>query len=91
MYLISERRVVLKVPRKQRPQRLETKLHDFDKATLLCLVLNFYTKANPEIPTVTRILTEALLIPGFPQLNRIASCCALNKLGFVCKKRNEKC
>ena len=69
---------------------LENKLDDFNKSALSRLVYNFYIKPNPEIPTLDKIHSAALEIPGFPKISRASVHRNLKKLGFVCKKRNLK-
>ena len=44
-------------------------LDEFDKRALTRLVLNFYRKPTPEIPTLNKIHEESKL-PGFPQLGQ---------------------
>ena len=79
-------------PKKEKTENTsqKSKLDDFNKKALSRLVYSFYTKPEPEIPTLDKIHTAALEIPGFPLISRSSCYRNLIKLGFVCKKRNKK-
>ena len=70
--------------------RLRTELDDFDKTALSQLILGYYLKPLPEIPTLAKIHTDALKMPGFPAMSIVTLSRWVKKLGFVCKCRNRK-
>ena len=98
VYCISERQLcrlqkskdLKDVENENHVNQRENKLDDFNKSALSRLVYNFYTKPNPEIPTLDKIHFAALEIPGFPKISKASVHRNLKKLGFVCKKRNKK-
>ena len=63
---------------------------DFDKKGVSRLILGFYTRIPPELPTLDKIWTEALQLPGFPEVSRKTLYRLIIKLGFVCKQRKQK-
>ena len=70
--------------------RPRIELDDFDKTALSRLILGYYLKPQPEIPTLAKIHTDALKIPGFPAMSIATLSRWVKKLGFVCKRRNRK-
>ena len=95
---ISERQVYrirkdepAKQENQEKPEKFtKCKLDDFNKKALSRLVYSYYTKPVPEIPTVDKIHSAALEIPGFPRISRTSLYRNLITLGFACKKRNKK-
>ena len=65
-------------------------LNDFDKTALSQLILGYYLKPQPEIPTLPKIHTDALKMPGFPAMSIATLARWVKKLGFACKHRNRK-
>ena len=49
--------------------RPRIELDNFDKAALSRLILVYYLKPQPEIPTLAKIHTDALKMPGFPAMS----------------------
>ena len=98
VYCISERQLcrlqkskdLKDVENENHVNQRENKLDDFNKSALSRLVYNFYTKPNPEIPTLDKIHFAALEILGFPKVSKASVHRNLKKLEFVCKKRNKK-
>ena len=70
--------------------RQEIRLDSFDQTALSRLILGFYLRNPPELPTVDKIYSEELNRPGFPPMSRVTLHKWVIKLGFVCKKRNIK-
>ena len=70
--------------------RPRIELDDFDKTALSRLILGYYLKPQPEIPTLAKIHTDALKMPGFPPMSIVTLSRWVKKLGFVCKRRNRK-
>ena len=70
--------------------RPRIELDDFDKTALSRLILGYYLKPQPEIPTLAKIHTDALKMPGFPAMSIATLSRWVKKLGFVCKRRNRK-
>ena len=92
---VSERTVYY--ARKHNPKRKFKKdgrcsinLDDFDKKALSRLVLGYYRKTPPELPTVQKIYEDSQKLPGFPPIGKSKLYLELKKLGFVYKKRNRK-
>ena len=50
--------------------RPRIELNDFDKTALSRLLLGYYLKPPPEIPTLSKIHTDALKMPGFPAMSK---------------------
>ena len=76
--------------KKKATGRREIQLGSFDQTALSRLILGFYLRNPPELPTVDKIYSEELNLPAFPPLSRATSHKWVIKLGFVCKKRNMK-
>ena len=70
--------------------RPRIELDDFNKTALSRLILGYYLKPQPEIPTLAKIHTDALKMPGFPAMSIATLSRWVTKLGFVCKRRNRK-
>ena len=90
---ISEREVY-SLRKKEKPGkstgRKKIVFDDFNKRALSRLVLGFYRREVPEIPTLEKIYKEASEIPGFPQASESTLLRELKKLGFVYRRRNKK-
>ena len=65
-------------------------IDDFDQKALSRLVLSFYTRSPPQLPTLDLITEEAKEIPGFPQVSRSTIRKILMSQGFVYKQRSKK-
>ena len=65
-------------------------LDDFDEKALGRLVFSFYTRSPPELPTFSKIHTEALKIAGFPAISISTLRKMLKKQGFAYEERNKK-
>lgn len=70
--------------------RPRIKLDEFDQNALSRLILGFYTRKPPELPTLNKIHCEALQLPGFPDMSRTSLFKYIKKLGFACKRRDGK-
>ena len=81
-------REISEVSKKMRRPLIE--LDDFDKTALSRLILGYYLRPQPEIPTLAKIHTDALKMPGFPAMSIATLFRWVEKLGFVCKRRNMK-
>lgn len=64
-------------------------IDNFAEAALSRLVLGFYKRLPPELPTLATILGESRSIPEFPVLSRTSLYRLLKKLGFVCQERSK--
>ena len=69
--------------RKEGLGRPRIEFDDFDKLALSRLILAFYRRIPPELPTSDKIYTEACLIPGFPKASKTTVHRLIHKLGFV--------
>ena len=63
---------------------------EFDEKGLSRIILGFYKRTPPELPTLDKIYKEALNLQGFPRASRSTVYRLIKKLGFVFKKRNKK-
>ena len=63
---------------------------DFSKKALSRLILGFYKRNPPVIPTLNIIHSEAMDIPDFPQCGRSTLRKVMLKIGFVCRNRSGK-
>ena len=70
--------------------RPKIQFDQFDELGLSRLILGFYKRTPPEIPTLNKIHREALLLPGFPQVSLSTLRRLMKKLGFCFKRRNTK-
>ena len=70
-----------------RPQIL---FDDYDDVGLSRLILSFYKRTPPSLPTLDQIYVEALGLPDFPQVSKTTLFRRMKKLGFAFKKRNTK-
>ena len=70
--------------------RREIQLDSFNQIALSRLILGFYLRNPPELPTMDKIYSEELNIPGFPPMSKATLHKWVINLGFVCKKRNMK-
>ena len=90
---ISEREVY-SVRKKEVPGkstgRKKIVFDNFNKRALSRLVLGFYRREVPEIPTLEKIHKGASEIPGFPQTSQSTLLRELRTLGFVYRRRNKK-
>ena len=50
--------------------RPRIELDDFDQTALSRLFLGYYLKPQPEIPTLAKIHTDVLKMPGFPAMSK---------------------
>ena len=67
------------------------KFDDLDRLGLSRLILGYYRRMPPELPTLKKIHSEALEhLDNFPQCSISTLQRLLKTLGFVCKKRNSK-
>ena len=65
-------------------------LDDFAKSFLSRLVLGYYKRSPPVIPTLNLILSNLEEVESFPKLGRTMLHSTLKKLGFTFKKRKKK-
>lgn len=63
---------------------------DFDKTSLSRLIMGYYKRLPPEIPTLNKIYADSQKMPGFPKIGRTKLYLLMKSLGFVCRKRNCK-
>lgn len=74
----------------KRKERPKTKLDDFNKRALSRLILGFYKRSPPELPTLDKVHRQTKEIPGFPKLGRTKIFEEIKNLGFAYKKRSMK-
>ena len=72
------------------PGRNRIQFDEFDKRSLSRLILGYYKKTPPVIPTLDMIHADAIELPGFPSVSRSTIHRLIIKEGFVFKKRNMK-
>ena len=87
---ISRREVFYLRKKEQIPERKErskTRIDDFDKRVLSRLILGFYKRSPPELPTLDKIHRECKNTPEFPKIGRTRLFKEIKKLGFIFKKR----
>lgn len=75
---------------KKEKGRPTIQLDEFDQRGLSRLILGFYKRNPPVLPTMEKIHAETKEIPGFPSISRGTLFKWIKKLGFVVKKRNSK-
>ena len=67
--------------------RPKIKLDDFEKSLLSRIMLGYYKRNPPEIPTLQKVFTEIQNIETFPKIGKTTLYKTLKLLGFVYKKR----
>ena len=70
--------------------RPEIEIDQFDINCLSRLIMSYYKRSPPIIPTMDKIYQEALQLPGFPDVSKSTVYNIMKKEGFVFKKRNVK-
>ena len=70
--------------------RPRIQLDDFDKLGLTRLILGYYKRIPPTLPTLDMIHSESQSLPGFPRMSRATLHRVIKRQGFVVKKRNKK-
>ena len=65
-------------------------LDEFDQRALSRLILGYYKRNPPVLPTLDRIQTDCQEIPGFPLLSITTLYRMIKEMGFAVKKRESK-